>query len=88
MDEKGINFEKDDLNLAVLTSAGYVYLNGTLTDPCYNGIFKVLGARLSRKNLLPVHQPFYKPLWFTFVLKGYDGKTLNSVFIVYDPSPS
>jgi len=30
MDEKGIKFEKNDLNLAVLTSAGYLYLNGTL----------------------------------------------------------
>jgi len=86
MEEKGINLEKDNLNLAVITSAGYVYLNGQATDPCYDGIFEVLGARLSRKNLLPVHQPFYKPLWFTFTLKGYDSKTLDSVFIIYDPT--
>ena len=84
--EKGINLEKDNLNLVVITSAGYVYLDGQPTDPCYDGIFDILGARLSRKNLLPVHQPFYKPLWFTFVLKGYDGKTLDSVFIIYDPT--
>lgn len=72
--ERGIKLERDDLNLAVLTSAGYVYLNGTPTDGCYDGIFSVLGSRLSMKNLLPAHNPFYKPLWFTFVLKGADGK--------------
>ncbi|WBF05871.1 hypothetical protein ISG35_06415 [Methanothermobacter thermautotrophicus] len=83
--ERGINLERDDLNVAVLTSAGYVYLNGTPTDGCYDGIFSVLGSRLSRKNLLPVHSPFYKPLWFTFVLKGADGKTLDSVHITYNP---
>ncbi|MGB4611300.1 MAG: hypothetical protein WBH74_01475 [Methanothermobacter thermautotrophicus] len=83
--ERGINLERDDLNVAALTSAGYVYLNGTPTDGCYDGIFSVLGSRLSRKNLLPVHSPFYKPLWFTFVLKGADGKTLDSVHITYNP---
>ncbi len=85
MAERGINLEKDNLNIAVLTSAGYVYVNGTPTDPCYDGIFEVLGSRLSRKNLLPVHSPFYKPLWFTFVVKGADGMTLDSVYIYYNP---
>ncbi|MGB9837441.1 FmdE family protein [Methanothermobacter sp.] len=86
MADRGVNLERDSLNIAVLTSAGYVYLNGTPTDACYEGIFEVLGSRLSRKNLLPVHSPFYKPLWFTFVLKGADGKTLDSVYITYNPT--
>lgn len=67
---KGISFEKDDLNLAVLTSAGYVRLNGQPTDACWDGIYEVLGARLSRSNLLSVHSGIWKPLWFAFVKKA------------------
>ncbi len=83
--EMGINLEKDDVDLAVLTSAGYVYLNGQTTEATWDGIFSVLGSRLSRSTLLPIHMGVWKPLWFNFVLRGADGTTMSSVYIRYNP---
>lgn len=84
-EEKGIILEKDDPNLAVLTSAGYVYLNGMVTDMAWDGIYEELGSRLTRSTLLPIHTAPWKPLWFTFSLKGDDGITLDSIYMRYDP---
>ncbi|MGJ7028102.1 MULTISPECIES: FmdE family protein [Methanothermobacter] len=86
LQEKGINLEKDDRDLVVLTSAGYSRLNGQDTSAAWDGIFDVLGSRLSRATLLPIHRPLWKPLWFTFVLRGYDGVTMDAVYIYYDPA--
>ena len=47
----GITLERDDYQLFVLTSAGYVRLNGQDTSPVWDGIYDVLGSRLSRKTL-------------------------------------
>jgi formylmethanofuran dehydrogenase subunit E-like metal-binding protein len=82
--ELGIDIEKDDRDLAVLTSAGYVYLNGQTTEATWDGIYQVLGSRLSRSTLLPVHTGVWKPLWFAFVLRGSDGTTLSSIYMRYD----
>ncbi|MCZ3367151.1 MULTISPECIES: FmdE family protein [Methanobacterium] len=84
--ELGIDLEKDDRDLVVLTSAGYVYLNGQSTEAAWDGIYDVLGSRLSRSTLLPIHMAVWKPLWFTFVLRGADGKTMSTVYLRYDPS--
>ena len=83
-DELGIDIEKDDRDLAVLTSAGYVYLNGQTTEATWDGIYQVLGSRLSRSTLLPVHNGVWKPLWFAFVLRGLDGTTLSTIYMRYD----
>lgn len=84
-DQLGIDLEKDDADLAVLTSAGYVYLNGQSTEATWDGIFEVLGSRLSRSTLLPIHMGLWKPLWYTFALRGADGTTLNALYMRYDP---
>ncbi len=84
--EKGVNLEKDDRDLVVLTSAGYSRVNGQDMSAAWDGVFDVLGSRLSRATLLPVHRPLWKPLWFTFVLRGYDGVTMDAVYIYYDPT--
>ncbi|BDZ70887.1 FmdE family protein [Methanobacterium petrolearium] len=83
-DELGIDLEKDDCDLAVLTSAGYVYLDGQSTEATWDGIFDVLGSRLSRSTLLPIHMGLWKPLWYAFVLRGADGTTLNTLYMRYD----
>jgi len=80
----GIVLEKDDLDFVVLTSAGYVYLNGQTTEATWDGIYEVLGSRLSRSTLLPIHMGIWKPLWFTFVLRGVDGITMSSVYLRYN----
>jgi len=85
LNEKGINLEKDDRDLLVLTSAGYSRLNGQLTDMTMDGIFEVLGSRLSRYTLLPMHNTHWKPLYFSFTLRGADGVTMHSVYMSYDP---
>ncbi len=84
--ELGVDLEKDDRDLAVLTSAGYVHLNGQSTEATWDGIYDVLGSRLSRSTLLPVHTAIWKTLWFAFVLREADGKTLSTVYLRYNPS--
>jgi len=61
-----INLEKDDFDLKVLTSAGYARLNGQATDMTWDGIYEVLGSRISRSTLLPVHSSMWTQLWFEF----------------------
>jgi len=68
--QAGVQLEKDDLDLLVLTSAGYARLNGQDTSPVWDGIYDVLGSRLSRTTLLPVHSALWSQLWFTFIVKA------------------
>ncbi|MGB4362570.1 MAG: FmdE family protein [Methanothermobacter tenebrarum] len=68
--QAGIQLEKDSLDILVLTSAGYVRLNGQDTSPVWDGIYEMLGSRISRKTLLPVHSALWSQLWFTFIIKG------------------
>ncbi|MFA0832879.1 MAG: FmdE family protein, partial [Methanobacterium formicicum] len=84
-DQLGIDLEKDNTDLAVLTSAGYVYLNGQSTEATWDGIFEVLGSRLSRSTLLPIHMGLWKPLWYTFALRDANGTTLSALYMRYDP---
>ena len=61
-----ITIEKDMKNFYVLTSAGFVRINNTDTSMVYDGITDVLGSRLSRATLLPVHTALWKELVFDF----------------------
>ena len=61
-----ISIEKDMKNFYVLTSAGFVRINNTDTSMVYDGIADVLGSRLSRATLLPVHTALWKELVFDF----------------------
>lgn len=64
--ELNITIEKDMQNFYVLTSAGFVRINNTDTSMVYDGIAEVLGSRLSRATLLPVHTGLWKELVFDF----------------------
>lgn len=61
-----ITIEKDMSNFYVLTGAGFVRINDTATSMVFDGIEKILGARLSRANLLPVHSALWKDLVIEF----------------------
>lgn len=83
--ELSIEIYKDMPNLMVLTSAGYVILNEQSTEACWDGLFEVLGTRLSRLTLLPDHKAIWTPLWFNFALKQDDG-SLMSIYMRYNPN--
>nr|WP_319372987.1 FmdE family protein [uncultured Methanobacterium sp.] len=72
----GITLEKDDYNLTVFTSAGYVRVNGQVMDMTFDGIYNVLGSRLSRATLLPVHNARFNDLYFQFSLE-YNGTVIT-----------
>jgi len=82
----GINLMdyKDSSKLTVFTSAGYVRVNGQVMDMTMDGIYQMLGSRLSRATLLPVHNARYNPLYFQFSLENPNG-TVTSKTIYYDP---
>ena len=61
-----VTIEKDISNFYVLTGAGFVRINDTATSMVFDGIEEVLGARLSRANLLPVHTALWKDLIIEF----------------------
>jgi len=84
LNEKGIDLEKDDRDLVVQTTASYVYLNGQLTDMALDGVYEVLGSRLTRKTLLPMHVAPWKILYFCFTLRGTDGETMDSLYMTYN----
>ena len=81
--ELGIKLERDDPCLLALTSAGYARLFGLPTTYAWDGIFEVLGSRLTRRTLLPVHSSLLGTLWFAFSLLS-DGRAY-SVYLRYDP---
>jgi formylmethanofuran dehydrogenase subunit E-like metal-binding protein len=82
-DADGIDLEKDDYDLTVFTSAGYVRVNGQVMDMTMDGIYQSLGSRLSRATLLPVHNARYNPLYFQFSLER--NGTVISKTLYYDP---
>jgi formylmethanofuran dehydrogenase subunit E-like metal-binding protein len=73
----------DSTKLTVFTTAGYVRVNGQVMDMTMDGIFDVLGSRLSRATLLPVHNARYNPLYFQFSLEK--NGTVISKTLYYDP---
>jgi formylmethanofuran dehydrogenase subunit E-like metal-binding protein len=74
-----LGFQKGDSDLAVLSSAGYVLLNGFSTQGALDGAISVTGTTLS--NLMNLKRAMWQPLWFTFVKK--DGAQLNAVIVNY-----
>ncbi|WP_100909697.1 FmdE family protein [Methanobacterium subterraneum] len=84
---EGINLEKDDYDLTVFTTAGYVRVNEQVMDMAMDGIYQILGSRLSRATLLPVHNARYNPLYFQFSLETLVNgtKTVISKTLTYNP---
>jgi len=80
----GITLEKDDPNLTVFTSAGYVRINEQVMDMAFDGIYDVLGSRLSRATLLPVHTPRFKDLYFQFVLVKDGDYITKTIYYLYN----
>lgn len=80
----GITLDKDMPNFMVMTSAGYVLVNGQSTEAAWDGLYEIFGSRLSRQTLLPDHNGIWKPLWFTFVLNQGNSK-LMAVYVRYNP---
>lgn len=74
---------KDSSKLTVFTSAGYVRVNGQVMDMTMDGIYQILGSRLSRATLLPVHNARFNPLYFQFSLENPNG-TVTSKTIYYN----
>jgi formylmethanofuran dehydrogenase subunit E-like metal-binding protein len=74
-----LKFQKGDSDLAVLTSAGYVLLNGVSTQGALDGAISVTGTTIS--NLMNLKRAMWQPLWFTFVKK--DGAQLNAIVVNY-----
>ena len=84
-ESQGITVEKNYPNLYVLTSAGYVRVNGTSTEMIFDGITEVLGSRLSKKTLLPVHTALWKDLVFDFFwVNSTNNKDTLSYSLKYD----
>ena len=83
--EAGIDLKDyvDSSKLTVFTSAGYVRVNGQVMDLTMDGIYEILGSRLSRATLLPVHNARYNPLYFQFTLVK-DGVKISKT-LTYDP---
>ena len=80
-----ITIEKDMTNFYVLTSAGFVRIGNTDTTPVYDGIEEVLGSRLSRATLLPVHTGMWKELVFDFFwLDPTNNKNTASYSLLYN----
>ena len=84
-DELNVTLGKDNTDLGIITSAGYVYLNGKETVAVRDGLYEIAGATLYSKNLLQLHQAVWKPLWFTFVLRTPGSDVLYSVYLRYNP---
>lgn len=85
---EGIDLEKDDYDLTVFTTAGYVRVKEQVMDMTMDGIFQILGSRLSRATLLPVHNARYNPLYFQFSLEktlANGTRTVISKTLTYDP---
>jgi formylmethanofuran dehydrogenase subunit E-like metal-binding protein len=81
---EGIDLEKDDYDLTVFTTAGYVRVNEQVMDMTMDGIYEILGSRLSRATLLPVHNARYNPLYFHFALEK-DGEVISkTVYYTYN----
>lgn len=82
---QGVIVEKDSPNLFTLTSASYVRINGTTTEMVLDGITDVLGSRLSKKTLLPVHAALWKDLVFDFFwVNSTNNKDTLSYSLKYD----
>ena len=50
----------------------------------FDGIYDVLGSRLSRATLLPVHTPRFKDLYFQFVLVKDGDYITKTIYYLYN----
>lgn len=80
----GIDLEKDDSDLTVFTSAGYVRVNEQVMDMTMDGIYEVLGSRLSRATLLPVHNARFNDLYFQFTLVKDGTYISKTIYYIYN----
>ena len=80
----GITLEKDSSKLTVFTSAGYVRVNEQVMDMTMDGIYQILGSRLSRATLLPVHVARFKDLYFQFSLEKAGEVISKTIYYTYN----
>ena len=84
-EELGIDIFKDDMDFAVFTSAGYVYLEGQETVLVRDGLYETLGTSLYSKNMLQYHQALWKPLWFAFIMRNPNSDDVYAAYLRYNP---
>ena len=65
---EGVDIPKDYPYLYVLTSAGYVEVNGLKTDRVLDGLLDALGPEFDRTHLISVDDPSWKDLVFYFIV--------------------
>lgn len=83
-EELGIDIAKDDVDFAVFTSAGYVYLDNQETVLVRDGLYETLGASLYSKNMLQYHQALWKPLWFAFIMRNPNSDVVYAAYLRYN----
>ncbi|RAP51395.1 MAG: formylmethanofuran dehydrogenase [Methanosphaera sp. SHI613] len=83
--ELGIDIFKDDMDFAVFTSAGYVYLEGQETVLVRDGLYETLGKSLYSKDMLQYHQALWKPLWFAFIMRNPNSDDVYAAYLRYNP---
>ena len=82
--ELGITVGKDDVDFAVFTSAGYVYLDNQETVLVRDGLHETIGTSLYSKNMLQYHQALWKPLWFAFIMRNPGSDDVYAAYIRYN----
>lgn len=78
--QNALKFHKGDSNVALISSAGYVLLNGISTQGALDGVISITGTTLG--NLMNLKRAIWQPLWFTFIEKEASGQ-LNAVIVNY-----
>lgn len=66
-------------DLCVLTDAGYVKVDGKTTQGCIAILREETGCSIGDGNLLTIHRPTDKPLWFAI----FDNATKDCVYTIY-----
>ena len=73
-----LGFKKGDLDVLVLTDAGYIAKIGDYTtEKALDGVIVTSGASRGNGNLVNLHKPYNAPLWFAF----FDKKSKDCVYL-------
>ncbi|MEW6010953.1 MAG: hypothetical protein AB1604_06630 [Euryarchaeota archaeon] len=80
MAQSALDYQKGDSNLGVISSAGFVLLNGYSTQGALDGLSSITGTTMD--NLMNLKRAIWQPLWFTFIKKELNGQ-LNAVIVKY-----
>lgn len=64
-----IGLPKGDDRLFMLTNAGYGQIENQTTETFLDIAYAVTGCKIGSRSLLPVHSPFYEPLWTSLYRK-------------------